>query len=40
VQAELKNNKKEFDYSCQVTGITTTTTVIIDLYDHRGGKAG
>ena len=30
-------NKNEYDYSYLITGITATTTVLIDVYDQQGG---
>jgi hypothetical protein len=33
-------NKKEYDYSYQVTGITSNTTVSMDVFDQKGSKSG
>lgn len=31
-------NKNEYDYSYLITGITSNTTIIMDVYDQNGGK--
>lgn len=32
-------NKNEYDYSYLITGISSNTTIIMDVYDQNGGKA-
>lgn len=31
-------NKNEYDYSYLITGISSTTTILLDVYDQNGGK--
>jgi hypothetical protein len=33
-------NKKEYDYTYKVTGITSNTTISMDVFDQKGGKSG
>lgn len=36
--ATTAKNKLQYDYSYLITGITTSTTIIMDVYDQQGGK--
>jgi hypothetical protein len=38
-EATVKN-KKEYDYSYPITGITKNTTIILDVYDQKGNRSG
>lgn len=38
VDESTAKNKTEYDFSYLVTGITTNTYIIIDVYDQSGGK--
>jgi hypothetical protein len=40
VDESTVRNKREYDYSYQLTGITQNTTVSMDVFDQRGGKGG
>ena len=39
IDESTAKNKNEYDYSYLITGITTNTTVIMDVYDQGGGRS-
>ena len=38
VDESTAKNKNEYDFSYLITGITSNTYIIIDVYDQNGGK--
>jgi hypothetical protein len=38
IDESTAKNKNDYDFSYDVTGITATTYIIIDVYDQSGGK--
>jgi hypothetical protein len=40
IDESTAKNKKEYDYSYQVTGIKSNTTISMDVFDQKGGKSG